>query len=175
MATATTNRMTAQERRENVLDAAKREFAESGYHATSTTRIAQRAGISQPYIYALFPDKRALFLAVYDSTVARIRQSFVAAAEGVDGAEDKLAAMGGAYSEFLEDRIDLQCQLQAHAAAAGNPDLQADIRAGFSSIWQAVARETGASHEQLVGFFAHGMLMNVGAALELPEILAEGC
>lgn len=175
MATATTNRMTAQERREQVLDAAKREFAANGYHATSTTQIAKRAGISQPYIYALFPDKRALFLAVYDGTVARIRDGFVEAAESHDGVEEKLAAMGAAYSEFLEDRIELQCQLQAQAAAAGDPALRADVRAGFSSIWQAAAKASGASQEQMVSFFAHGMLLNVGAALDLPEIANEGC
>lgn len=172
---ATTNRMTAEERREHVLDAAKREFAENGYHATSTTRIAKRAGISQPYIYALFPDKRTLFLAVYNATVARICGSFLAAAEEVEGTEEKLEAMGGAYTEFLEDRVELQCQLQAHAAAAGNAELQADIRAGFSKIWQAVAGATGADQERLVSFFAYGMLLNVGAALDLPEVVEKGC
>ncbi|MGI8845101.1 MAG: TetR/AcrR family transcriptional regulator [Thermoleophilaceae bacterium] len=175
MAVATTNRMTGEERREHVLAAAKREFAENGYHATSTTRIAKRAGISQPYIYALFPDKRTLFLAVYDATVARVTAAFVAAAESVEGIDEKLAAMGEAYSDFLEDRIELQCQLQAHAAAAGDPDLQADIRAGFSSIWRAVAKATGADQERLVAFFAYGMLLNVGAALDLPEVAEKGC
>jgi AcrR family transcriptional regulator len=174
-ATRTTHRMTADERRANVIEAAKREFSENGYHATSTAQIARRAGISQPYIYALFPDKRALFLAVYDATVTRIRESFAEAAKDAEGAEDKLAAMGAAYSEFLEDRVELQCQLQAHAAAAGNPDLQAPIRAGFSSIWRDVATQSGATNEELVDFFAHGMLLNVGAALDLPEIAEKGC
>jgi len=175
MAVTTTTRMTGDERRANVLDAAKREFAQNGYHATSTTAIAGRAGISQPYIYALFPDKRSLFLAVYNGTVARICDSFLAAAEDVDGTDAKLAAMGGAYAEFLEDRIELQCQLQAHAAAAGDPELQADIRAGFSKIWRAVGGATGADQARLVAFFAHGMLLNVGAALDLPEVVEQGC
>jgi AcrR family transcriptional regulator len=46
-------RRTADEHREHVLDAAIAEFAAQGYHAASTTAIARRAGISQPYVYAL--------------------------------------------------------------------------------------------------------------------------
>ena len=48
-----------------MLEAAVKEFAASGYHAASTGAIAKRAGISQPYIYALFPNKRELFLATH--------------------------------------------------------------------------------------------------------------
>ena len=69
MATKSTSptaaRSSSEERREQVIDAAVREFAEHGFHATSTTAIAKRAGISQPYIYALFPNKHELFLAAH--------------------------------------------------------------------------------------------------------------
>jgi AcrR family transcriptional regulator len=167
---ATSHRMTAEERRVHVIDAAKREFAENGYHATSTARIAGRAGISQPYIYALFPDKRALFLAVYEHTVGRIRGAFLDAAEGEEGPDAKLAAMGAAYTELVRDPVELRCQLQAHAAAAGDPGLQRDIRAGFEGLWREVARATGAAPDQLLGFFATGMLLNVKAALDIPDL-----
>src|SRR5690242_20505696 len=63
-----TRRLSAQERRADLLEAAVIEFAESGYHGTRTADIAARAGVSQPYVYALFPDKRALFLACHDHT-----------------------------------------------------------------------------------------------------------
>ena len=48
----------AEERRSDLLEAAVIEFAENGYHGTRTADIAARAGVSQPYVYALFPDKR---------------------------------------------------------------------------------------------------------------------
>lgn len=170
----TSNRMTADERRAHVIEAAKHEFAENGYHATSTARIARRAGISQPYIYALFPDKRTLFMAVHDHTIGRIRDSFLSAAEDAEGPEAKLEAMGAAYVELVQDPVELRCQLQAHAAAAGDPDLQRDIRAGFEGLWRAVARASGADSERLFAFFATGMLLNVKAALDIPELEALG-
>jgi len=55
-------RMTASQRRETVLQAALVEFAARGADGASTKDIAQRAGISQPYLFRLFPTKKALFL-----------------------------------------------------------------------------------------------------------------
>ena len=58
MATTSTERHTAAERRDEILDAALNEFAERGLHGTSTDRIARRAGISQPYLFRLFGRKK---------------------------------------------------------------------------------------------------------------------
>src|ERR1700739_4239354 len=71
----TPRRLSARERRADLLEAAVIEFAESGYHGTRTADIAARAGVSQPYVYALFPDKRTLFLACHDWTTERIKEA----------------------------------------------------------------------------------------------------
>ncbi|MGH3145143.1 MAG: TetR/AcrR family transcriptional regulator, partial [Rubrobacter sp.] len=55
-------RKSSLERRETVLDAAVVEFAEKGLHGASTEGIAERAGISQPYVFKLFGTKKGLFL-----------------------------------------------------------------------------------------------------------------
>ena len=80
--TKTGVRLSAEERREQVLDAAVDEFGERGYHGASTANIAKRAGISQPYIYALFSDKGELFRAVHHRVISEIRSAFVEAAAG---------------------------------------------------------------------------------------------
>src|ERR1700749_532828 len=69
-----TRRLSAQERRADLLEAAVIEFAESGYHGPRTADSAARAGVSQPYVYALFPDKLALFLACHDWTTERLQE-----------------------------------------------------------------------------------------------------
>ncbi|MEU1275357.1 TetR/AcrR family transcriptional regulator [Streptomyces sp. NPDC005799] len=56
-------RISAQEGREAVIRAAIAEFARTGYHGTSTAAIANRVGVTQPYVFRLFPDKRAIFVA----------------------------------------------------------------------------------------------------------------
>ena len=56
--------MSAEERRELVLEAAIAEFAARGLAGTSTEDVARSAGISQPYLFRLFPTKKALFLSL---------------------------------------------------------------------------------------------------------------
>ena len=167
MAVSAKTRSSSDERRAQVIEAAVKEFAANGYHATSTAAIAKRAGISQPYIYALFPNKRELFLAVDRHVVDRIRSAFVEAARGHATTEDRLEAMGHAYIDLLADRDEIRFQMQAHAAA-GDPELGDSIRRDFTGLWEDVKRLSGASDEQVIDFMAKGMLLNVVASLELP-------
>jgi AcrR family transcriptional regulator len=166
MASRTSSRTSSDERREQVIDAAVKEFAANGFHATSTSQIAKRAGISQPYIYALFPNKRELFLAVDRHVVDRIRRAFLDAARGKDTPEERLEAMGHAYMQLLANRDEIRFQMQAHAAA-GDPDLAEPIRNEFMGLWEDVKRISGGSDEEIQAFMAKGMLLNVIASLEL--------
>jgi AcrR family transcriptional regulator len=166
--TETRTRMAAGERREMVLGAAVAEFAAHGLAGTSTEDVARRAGISQPYLFRLFPTKKALFLALVDRCFARIRDTFTAAADGLTGAE-AMAAMGDAYGQLLEDRTLLLLQMQAYAAC-DDPEIRDATRAGYKKLWELVERLTGLPFQQVVDFFAVGMLMNVAAALDLPTV-----
>jgi AcrR family transcriptional regulator len=165
--TSPQSRATSDERREQVIGAAVKEFAAHGFHAASTSAIAARAGISQPYIYALFPNKHELFLATHRRVVQRIRQAFTEAAGGVESADERLDRMGHAYVRLLDDRDEILAQMQAHAAA-GDPELREPVREEFIRLMDDVRRISGASHERVVEFFAKGMLLNVAAALDLP-------
>ncbi len=160
--------MSAEERREAVLEAALTEFAARGLDGTSTEDVARRAGISQPYLFRLFPTKKALFLALVGRCFQRVADAFTAAAADREG-EEALAAMGEAYEQLLEDRTLLLVQMQAYAAC-DDPDIRAATRAGYSKLWQLVERLTGQPYEQVVEFFAMGMLMNVAAAMDLPAV-----
>src|SRR3954462_14181154 len=91
------SRRSADERREHVIEAAIATFAVEGYRGASTTDIARRAGISQPYIYALFRNKQELFLAAYHTVAERIRARLVAAAEAHEDPEARMGAMGEAH------------------------------------------------------------------------------
>jgi AcrR family transcriptional regulator len=171
---AATTRRTAEERRETVLEAAIKEFAENGYFAARTAGIAERAGISQPYIYALFPNKRELFLAAHRAVHDRLRDGFIAAARGGGSVDERLERMGQAYYEFLGDRDNLLMQLQGHAAAAANPELREEIRSCFVDVRDEIARASGAGEDRVREFLATGMLLNVVAALDLDKADAVG-
>src|SRR4051795_11316451 len=92
----TTERKTADERRDEVLDAAVAEFAQSGLHGTSTERIAQRVGLSQPYLFRLFGTKKQIFVEAIERCFAETLELFQEASAGVPR-EEALDAIGKAY------------------------------------------------------------------------------
>jgi AcrR family transcriptional regulator len=162
---------TAEDRREAVIQAALPVVAARGIAATPTAEVARRAGISHAYLFRLFPTKSDLAIAIVERANQRIYDAFAAAAAGVDGSgEEKLQAMGSAYSELLEDRQLLLLQMHSHAAAANDEAIRAAARKGFERLVALVERETGLD-ELIVGrFFATGMLMNVMAALDAGSV-----
>jgi AcrR family transcriptional regulator len=166
--TQTGQRMKAGERREAVLAAAVIEFAARGLAGTSTEDVARRAGISQPYLFRLFPTKKALFLALVDRCFRQVAAAFEAAAADRVG-EDALEAMANAYQQLLQDRTLLLLQLQAYAAC-DDPEIRDATRTGFKQLWALVERLSGLPYERVVMFFAMGMLMNVAAAMDLPAV-----
>jgi TetR/AcrR family transcriptional regulator len=64
--TATRQRLSAQDRRQAVLDTACRVFSKSSYRGATTADIAREAGISEPILYRHFGSKRDLYLACLD-------------------------------------------------------------------------------------------------------------
>lgn len=161
---------TADERREAVLEAAVAIFADRGYYGTPTMDIATAAGISQAYLFRLFPTKTELFVAVCERSCARIESTFAAAAAHAkaDG-RDPLEAMGEAYIGLLADSELLLGQLHMHAASS-EPAVRDAARRGFARLVELVERESGAPAAEIKRFFAHGMLLNVVAALEAPAV-----
>jgi AcrR family transcriptional regulator len=162
MATAT--RMTAEERRADVLRTAVAIFAKAGYYGTSTEDVARAAGISQPYLFRLFPTKKALFIALAEHGFARVRDAFVAVVGDLTG-EDAINAMGDAYGELLRDRNELMLQMHCYSAC-DDPEIADVVRHEFGRLWREVVRLSGADDEEMQRFFAMGMLMNVMASMD---------
>jgi AcrR family transcriptional regulator len=163
---------TAEERREVLVGAAIRVFAERGYHSAPTLEIAKAAGISQAYLFRLFPTKVDLFVAVCDATRARMMTAFAgAAARARAGGLDPLQEMGRAYCELVDTERDvLLIQLHSQVAAGQEPRIRDAMRATFGRLYELVRRESGAGPEQLRDWFAHGMLMNVMTAIEAERL-----
>jgi AcrR family transcriptional regulator len=113
-----TKEQTAQirkERRRQILDAARRVFAEKGFSATRVSDIASRAGVSQGTIYWYFKSKEELFMTLLEEWVSesipthadfaaapgtveeKVRRYLRAAAKTVAESQDLLPI----YMEFL--------------------------------------------------------------------------
>ena len=160
--------MPAAERREMVLEAAVAEFAAHGLAGTSTENVARQAGISQPYLFRLFPTKKALFLALVARCFRRVEDTFTAAAGNLTG-DEAMTAMADSYTRLLDDRTLLLLQMQIYAACS-DPEIRDATQVAYKHLWEMVERITGLPFQTVVDFFAVGMLMNVAAAMDLPSV-----
>lgn len=182
--------MSAEDRRGQVLKAAMSEFALHGLDGTSTEAIAERAGISQPYIFRLWPSKKDLFLAVVNLCFDKFEMVLRNAAEGHSEAEieagfcpaghkpsehqhllgsrigPRLHAMGHAYTQLLAKREALLMQMQAYAAC-GDDDVRRLVRDRWMKLRTLISELSGAEGPQLNDFIARGMLLNVAACIHL--------
>jgi AcrR family transcriptional regulator len=168
------HRLSADERRVEVIEAAVRAFASGGLHGTSTEDVARLAGVSQPYLFRLFGTKRELFLAAVDRSMSRIAEAFEDAARHPApaalevGYNPVLMAMGHRYQELLKDQTLLRMQLHAFAAS-DDSEIRDFVRTRFSDLVARVGALSGVPADALRTFFAEGMLLNVAAALDLTE------
>lgn len=163
---------TAEERREELISASIPVFAEKGYHAAPTTEIAKRAGISQAYLFRLFPTKEELFVAAVRRSTRRMIATFKEAAEKAeaDGMEPG-DAMGIAYGDLVgSDRELLLVQLHAQAVSPGIPAVRDAMRDCFADLYEFGAKRTGGSPEEMKTWFAYGMLINAMTALSAEEV-----
>jgi AcrR family transcriptional regulator len=162
---------TAEARREDVLTAATKVFAARGLYGTPTMEVAKASGISQAYLFRLFPTKDDLALAVLKRANERIYDAFAAAAARAKAAgEEVLAAMGEAYIELINDRDLLLLQLHGHAASATKPEVREQMRSCFAHLYELITTETGESDEKVGEFLRFGMALNVLGAVDAFEL-----
>ncbi|MFC0437742.1 TetR/AcrR family transcriptional regulator [Kutzneria buriramensis] len=163
---------TSEERRDTVLRTAVETFASRGYYGTTTTEVATRAGISQAYVYRLFPNKEALFLAVVEHAFDLVRDSLArgAAAAASTDPELVLRAMADSYAELISDQNLILVQLHAQAAAAAEPTVREAVRAGYARVVEYVRSVSGASEPQVQNFFAVGMLCHLIVAIDASSV-----
>jgi AcrR family transcriptional regulator len=171
-AATTATRLSKEERREAILDAAMEEFAMGGLNGTPVEAIAKRVGVSQPYLFQLFGTKKDLFIAAVQRGFERVLGTFrrAAATAGEDADyKEILQAVGMSYKPLLDDRTFLLLQIHSYAAC-DDPEVRAAVRGEFARLYRFVASASGAPNWALRAFFAEGMMMNVAAAMDLEQV-----
>ena len=101
-------RLTAEERRTGILDAALAVFSESGYHSASIDDIAREAGVSKALIYEHFASKQELYADLIARNARELTQRIGAALVGVEleSGSSRLAIGLDAFFAFVEERRD---------------------------------------------------------------------
>ncbi|MFD8990373.1 TetR/AcrR family transcriptional regulator [Streptomyces goshikiensis] len=160
------------ERRRAIVAAAVDGFAQKGFYGTTTHEIADWVGVSQPYLYRLYPNKEALFAAVVDHVSVVMTDALVAHSPVSDGAvpapEAALDAARGAYAALVADRNILRFLMHANCAV-GEPLVEQAVRRCYAKQVDTVRQLLG-DDDAVRRWFGAGMLDNVVAVLGLADI-----
>ncbi len=155
-------------RRELVLDAARTVFAEAGIEGASIREIAKRAGYTPGAIYSYFESKEAIYAALLDESLDRLRDA-VAAARVFRNAPDKtLVARAQAWFAFYAANprdLDLGFYLVHGMRPRGlnselDHELNDRLRAALQpceDALQALGLDRAQALQENTALFAHGV------------------
>lgn len=106
---------------QRLLDAAVAAFSESGFKATSTRNIAQRAGVHHPLIAYHFKSKDALWRAAADRVFGQLqlRLAETAAASTAVSRKARMAALIRAYAHYAAEQPALHRMLVLETGLGG--------------------------------------------------------
>jgi AcrR family transcriptional regulator len=93
------NREQSAKTRAALVSAARELFAEKGFAGTGTEEVVERAGLSRGALYHQFRDKKALFLAVFESVESDLTDRVAAA---VADATEPIEMMHRGCAAFLD-------------------------------------------------------------------------
>lgn len=117
-------RMTAEKRRQSIVDAALKQFAAKGFNGTKMRDISKEAGINEALIYRYFPGKEELYSAALDEIIARLKnRPFFEHVASTEMSQEKIPMIAENALTFMADnppltRMLLYSGLQRHDLAA---------------------------------------------------------
>jgi AcrR family transcriptional regulator len=109
-------------RREQILEASSRLFAERGYHAVGIDDIGAAVGIAGPSVYRHFPSKVSVLVAVCQRAAERLALGVLDALRVGRDAHDVLRRLVGSYVDALLVSPDLRVGMSTDRAAVTGAD-----------------------------------------------------
>jgi AcrR family transcriptional regulator len=154
--------MPKEQRRAQVLDAAREVFVAIGYHAAGMDDIAEQAGVSKPVLYQHFPGKLDLYLALLDAGIDDLLATMDTALRSTTDNKRRVRAAVGAYFDFVDDpqgayRLVFESDLTNEPAVRQRVD-RVEL-ALAQEIANVIAEDTGLSSQEalLLGTGLQGM------------------
>jgi AcrR family transcriptional regulator len=154
MSAPTRRRLTAEERRTGILDAALTAFSQKGYHATSLDDIAGEAGVSKALIYEHFASKQELHADLIARNARELTQRVAGALSGVEveSTVERLAAGLEAFFAYVEERREAWRMLFRDAAdPESSAVLERMVQQVTAEVTVLISQDPGARQLARVG------------------------
>ncbi|MBO9541139.1 TetR/AcrR family transcriptional regulator [bacterium] len=177
MAADTRERLTAEERRAQILRCATAVFARSNYRVAGMAEIAKEAGISEPTVYKHFTSKKQLFLTILDRVGDSTLRHWQELASDAPDPLTLLRRIGTSQYEIVLKRPDtLKIQFQA-LSEVEDDEIRAALRRHFASYADFLMKvlDAGRAARLLAADLdvtaAAWQLISVGFTLNLASLL----
>jgi AcrR family transcriptional regulator len=129
-------RLSAAERKPQILRSAIRAMARSNYRTTSIAEIAAEAGITEPAVYRYFPTKKALFIAILEHVGARVLTLWETI---IEQSPDPVTAMRNIAVDYYERAMTRRGDLKVLFQALAEVDDE-DIRSALHNHFESYVR-----------------------------------
>jgi AcrR family transcriptional regulator len=136
----TKGRLSAEERRADILETACQIFSKAGYQGATTAEIARGSGVSEPILYRHFSSKRELYLACLSEAWVECRAMWEATIAVEPDPGLWIGAMGRSYLAAKDKRGYIaNLWVQALTEASEDPEIRRFIRRHVREVHQFVA------------------------------------
>jgi AcrR family transcriptional regulator len=164
-------RLRAEERREKILEAARRVFLESGFAGARTRRIAEEAGITEALLYRFYPSKTEIFRAAVHEPLERFCSELLATTADIDPARgdrrDRLRQVNEMLLQFMADSTPFLAVVLLSELGEARRFYQSDLHPTLSRpIYEVVSRITGWRQRDGSLIFAAMFGTHLGLALD---------
>lgn len=130
-------RLSADRRRQQLLDVALKLFASRGFNATTMDEIAEAAGVTKPLLYQHFDSKRALYLELVDSVAQSLLEAIGKAVAEAEGPRQQVEGGFAAYFHLVVTRADA-FNLLFGSDLPNDPELSRAVRDVDSTVAEAI-------------------------------------
>ena len=128
-------RLTAEERRTQILDVAAREFSKTGLELTRVKDIAEICGINEALVYQHFPCKDDLYLAAMEHAQTEMFGGWIAILDGSTKALDALRELELGRTRLIYENRHLATAIEYSALASSTDERMQQLNARvFSAV-----------------------------------------
>jgi AcrR family transcriptional regulator len=143
MADGTRTRLTAVERRNQLVQVGRAVFAEKGYEGTSVEEIAERAKISKPIVYEHFGGKEGLYAVIVDREMEYVIAQ-ISDAISTGSPRDRIEGAALAFMRYVEERPDGFAVLKRDSPAnSGLANLLAEVAERVGNVLRSEFKRAG--------------------------------
>jgi AcrR family transcriptional regulator len=153
-------RLTAEQRRQQLVAVALELFAQRGYRSTTMDDIAEAAGVTKPLVYQHFSSKRALYLELVNSIAQELLLAVRSAVMQAEGPRQQVEMGFAAYFRLVVSR-EAEFRLLYGRDHADDKELGRALRTVEDAIAEAIEPLIAAGldddHRRLLAYAVVGM------------------